>query len=83
MGAVAGAVYHDADWPARIREALPAQRRWIDATIDSAGGAIAEQSLKAGLRSGGRVVVFGMTAGREGIPFTMREVLKNVELMGA
>lgn len=82
MGAKGGALYRDAAWPEQVRKLLPADRPYLDTVIDSAGGEISAQAIQAGLRDGGRVVVFGMTA----VPkttFSMREVLKNVDLQGA
>lgn len=81
MGATGGALYREAGWPSKLKSMLPVDRPWLDCTIDSAGGDICAQSVQAGLRSGGRVVVFGMTAGAN-VPFAMREVLLNVELLG-
>jgi len=81
FGACGAALYRDLEWPVRIRASLPASRPWLDVVIDSAGGEISAQVLKAGLRDGGRIVVFGMTA-EPRVTFTMRDVLKNVELQG-
>lgn len=80
-GAKAGAIYKNDQWLVKIRESLPKDRPYIDVVIDSAGGAITAQSAKAGLRNGGRIVCFGMTAAPK-IDVTMREVLRNVELLG-
>ncbi|WFD07336.1 propionate--CoA ligase [Malassezia vespertilionis] len=80
-GATGGALYRDPEWPAQIRAMLPKEHAWIDVVIDSAGGDIPAQSIRAGLRDGGRIVIYGMTA----VPKTtiaMREVLKNVDVQG-
>ncbi|WFD24099.1 propionate--CoA ligase [Malassezia equina] len=82
MGAHGGAVYKDACWPDQVRALLPPSRPWIDVVIDSAGGNIVAQALQAGLRDGGKVVVFGMTAAPS-VSLTMRDVLKNVDLQVA
>lgn len=82
FGAKGGAIYKDDKWPNTIRSALPQDRPYLDAVIDSAGGPITAQSAKAGLRNGGRIVCFGMTAVPK-IDVTMREVLKNNELLGS
>ncbi|KAK0537885.1 hypothetical protein OC842_001485 [Tilletia horrida] len=82
MGAVGGAVYKDEDWPKKIRSQLPKDRPYLDSVLDSAGGDIMLAALKAGIRPGGRVVVFGMTVAPK-INFTMRDVLRNVELLGS
>lgn len=81
LGAKAGAMYRDQDWPQKLRKALPEDRPYLDVVIDSAGGDINVQALAAGLRHGGRIVVYGMTA----VPkttFTMRDVLTNLDLQG-
>lgn len=81
MGAKAGALYRAQDWPQQLRKMLPVDRPYFDVVIDSAGGEIGAQALQAGLRDGGHVVVYGMTA----VPkttFTMRDVLKNLNLQG-
>ncbi|WFD42585.1 propionate--CoA ligase [Malassezia psittaci] len=79
LGAKAGACYRDQDWPHQIRQKLPAERPYLDAVIDSAGGDINVQAISAGLRDGGNVAIYGMTA----VPkttFTMRDVLKNINV---
>ena len=81
LGASGGALYRDPEWTRKIREQLPADRPWIDSVIDSAGGDICAQSLRAGIRGGGRVVVLGSTTSNA-FTFTMREVMQNVELLG-
>jgi NADPH:quinone reductase-like Zn-dependent oxidoreductase len=52
----------------------------LDSVIDSAGGSIAPQVGRV-LRPGGRVVLYGMTAAPQA-QFTMREVLRNQQLIG-
>ncbi|EDP42194.1 hypothetical protein MGL_3443 [Malassezia globosa CBS 7966] len=81
LHACKGLLYKDEAWPDKLRKSLPTTRPYLDAVIDSAGGDIAGQAIRAGLRDGGRVVVFGMTAVPK-VAFTMREVLKNVDLQG-
>lgn len=82
MGAKAGAEYKDPTWPNKILKLLPRSRPYLDSVIDSASGQIAVQAQKAGLKNGGRVVIFGMTAEPK-LTFTMREVLKNIEVLGS
>jgi len=53
----------------------------LDSVIDSAGGTIAQQVGRV-LRQGGRIVIYGMTVARQA-PFTMREVLRNQQLIGS
>lgn len=52
----------------------------LDSVIDSAGGTIAQQVGRV-LRQGGRIVIFGMTVVSQ-VLFTMREVLRNQQLIG-
>ncbi len=82
LGAKAGTEYKDPSWPAKIAKLLPRSRPYLDCVVDSAGGEIAVQAQKAGLKAGGRVVIFGMTAAPK-LTFTMREVLKNIEVLGS
>ncbi|TKY90591.1 hypothetical protein EX895_000589 [Sporisorium graminicola] len=82
LGAKAGTEYKDASWPSKIAHLLPTSRPYLDCVVDSAGGEIAVQAQKAGLKAGGKVVIFGMTAAPK-LTFTMREVLKNIEVLGS
>ena len=55
----------------------------LDSVIDSAEGTIAQQVGRM-LRQGGRtgsIVIYGMTVTPQA-PFTMREVLRNQQLIG-
>jgi NADPH:quinone reductase-like Zn-dependent oxidoreductase len=82
LGAKAGTEYKDTNWPGKIRKLLPRARPYLDCVVDSAGGEIAAQAQKAGLKAGGRVVIFGMTAAPK-LTYTMKEVLKNIEVLGS
>ena len=53
---------------------------FLDSVIDSAGGDIMKQTLKL-LKSGGKVVCYGMTAVPE-ITFRMPDVMRNIQLLG-
>lgn len=66
------------DWPKALERLLGESS--LDSVIDSAGGTIAQQVGRV-LRQGGRIVMFGMTAAQQA-PFTMREVLRNQQLIG-
>ncbi|KAJ8482203.1 hypothetical protein ONZ45_g15032 [Pleurotus djamor] len=82
LGAVAGLNYKDANWPKKLGELLAAHKRGaLDSVIDSAGGDIMSQTGKF-LRSGGRVSCYGMTA-QPKITFTMKDVMKNLKLLGS
>ena len=66
------------DWPEALEKLLGGTL--LDSVIDSAGGPISQQVGRV-LRSGGRIVLYGMSAAQQ-VPFTMREVLRNQQLIG-
>ena len=66
------------DWPAALKDILGGSL--LDSVLDSAGGPIAQQVGRV-LRPGGRIVLYGMTVAPQA-PFTMREVLRNQQLIG-
>jgi hypothetical protein len=66
------------DWPKALEKLLGGTL--LDSVIDSAGGPISQQVGRV-LRSGGRIVLYGMSAAQQ-VPFTMREVLRNQQLIG-
>jgi NADPH:quinone reductase-like Zn-dependent oxidoreductase len=70
--------FYAGDWPATLKNVL--RESLLDSVIDSAGGPIAQQVGRV-LRPGGRIVLYGMTAAPQA-PFTMREVLRNQQLIG-
>ncbi|EJU04048.1 NADP-binding protein [Dacryopinax primogenitus] len=83
LGAKGGVIYKHEKWGVQLGELMkktdPSAK--LDAVIDSAGGEICAQTSKI-VRDGARIVVFGMTATPK-VSFTMREVLKSVELKGS
>ncbi|RDB23123.1 putative zinc-type alcohol dehydrogenase-like protein YogA [Hypsizygus marmoreus] len=84
LGARGGVNYKDKDWPNQLAALLAKDkngRHGLDAIIDSAGGDLLGQTGKI-LRQGGRLVCYGMTASPQ-ITFTMRDVLKNQQLIGS
>ncbi|KAH7924734.1 NAD(P)-binding protein [Leucogyrophana mollusca] len=86
LGAKAGVNYKSKDWPSQLADILEkegdgAGQTKIDAVVDSGGGDIMSRVNKV-LKAGGRVVCYGMTANPQ-IKFTMREVLKNQQLVGS
>lgn len=84
LGARGGVLYRDADWPKQLAKLVIGRskdRPYLDVVIDSAGGEVPAQAAKAGLRAGGRIVCYGMTATPK-MTFTMREVLRNVDVVG-
>lgn len=84
FGAIGGANYKDKNWPSHIGAMLAKEKcgsSVLDVVIDSGGAEIMAQTRKI-LKNGGRVVCYGMTASPK-ITFTMREVLKNQQLIGS
>ncbi|EJD53222.1 NAD(P)-binding protein [Auricularia subglabra TFB-10046 SS5] len=79
-GAKGGVVYKDADWPAQLASKL-GDDALLDVVIDSAGGDICGQTRNI-LKHGAVIVCYGMTA-VPSIQFTMREVMKNIQLKGS
>ena len=65
-------------WPKALKKILGGTL--LDSVIDSAGGPISQQ-ISGVLRPGGCIVLYGMTAAQQ-VPFTMREVLRNQQLIG-
>ena len=72
---------HAADWPKQLASLLPASRPYLDAVIDSGGGAVCNQASRV-LKQGGKVVCYGMTQGGN-LALGMGFVLKNQELLGS
>ncbi|KAI0247919.1 hypothetical protein BJV78DRAFT_1348297 [Lactifluus subvellereus] len=79
LGATGGVNYTRKDWPRALARALG--DTLLDSVVDSAGGPIAQQVGRL-LRPGGRIVLYGMTIAPQA-PFTMREVLRNQQLIGS
>jgi NADPH:quinone reductase-like Zn-dependent oxidoreductase len=69
------------DWPAQLQALLAkTDRPDLDSVIDGGGSDILTKVSRF-LKPGGKVVCFGMTGGLK-ITMTMREVLKNQQLIG-
>ncbi|KAI0689421.1 NAD(P)-binding protein [Cytidiella melzeri] len=84
LGAKGGVNYKHKDWTVQLQKLLEkdhGKNALLTSVIDSGGGEIMAQVSKA-LKGGGKVVVYGMTANPK-ISFTMREVLKNQQLLGS
>ncbi|KAH9079685.1 hypothetical protein EDB83DRAFT_2504048 [Lactarius deliciosus] len=79
LGASGGVNYRHRDWPKTLEKILGGTL--LDSVIDSAGGPISQQVGRV-LRLGGRIVLYGMTVTQQ-VPFTMREVLRNQQLIGS
>jgi len=84
LGAKAGVDYLHDDWPRKLQELLERHSPdapGLDLVIDQAGGDICGKTGKL-LKYGAIVVCFGMHS-EPRIPFTILNVLKNVELKGS
>ncbi|KAI0404212.1 hypothetical protein F4802DRAFT_568444 [Xylaria palmicola] len=81
LGAAGGVSYRDADWDRRLAALLPADRPFLDAVIDGAGGDIVARAVRL-LKPGGVVASYGMTVGPR-MDWLMVAVMKNIELRGS
>ncbi|TFK36440.1 hypothetical protein BDQ12DRAFT_706376 [Crucibulum laeve] len=79
LGAKGGTNYKQKDWPVHMGRLLNGSS--LDSVIDSGGGDILGQTSKY-LKQGGKVVCYGMTAGSK-VTLTMREVMRNQQLIGS
>lgn len=85
LGAKGGVLYKEKDWPKRLAMMIKdrmKERPYLDAVIDSAGGEVPAQAAIAGLKNGGKIVCYGMTAVPK-MTITMREILRNVDVLGS
>jgi len=84
LGVVGGVSYKSKEWPLELGKLLKSKgdgRPYLDAVIDSGGSEILSQTTKL-LKPGGKLVCYGMTAGPK-VTLTMREVLRNQQLLGS
>lgn len=82
LGAKGGVSYKDKNWPSQLAKLLAETGgSELNAVIDSGGGDIVTKVSKV-VKSGGRFVIYGMTASPE-VKLTMREVLKNHKVLGS
>ncbi|KLT44639.1 NAD(P)-binding protein [Cutaneotrichosporon oleaginosum] len=81
LGAKGGINYKKDGWEKELKAALPAERRYLDAIIDGAGGPIVQKATRL-LRTGGVVSQYGMTVGPK-MDWIMPAVLANIELKGS
>lgn len=80
MGATGGVNYKKEAWEKALAKQLPADRPYLDAIIDGAGGNIVAQSARL-LKPGGVISQYGMTVGPQ-MNWGMQAVLKHIELKG-
>ncbi|KAK0630363.1 oxidoreductase [Bombardia bombarda] len=82
LGAKGGVDYKSDEWPKRLAGLLPAERPYLDAVVDGAGGDIVIRSLGL-LKPGGVISCYGMTVAPVVMDWPMQAVLKNIELRGS
>ena len=80
MGAKGGVVYREDGWDKKLQALLPADRPFLDAVVDGAGGDIVARTIRL-LKPGGVIAQYGMTVGPK-MDWLMQAVLKHVELRG-
>ncbi|KAF4973846.1 hypothetical protein FZEAL_9192 [Fusarium zealandicum] len=81
MGAKGGVNYKHEAWDKELRGQLPADRPYLDAVIDGAGGDVVGRMVRL-LKPGGVIVQYGMTTSPK-MDWLMSAVLANVELKGS
>ncbi|KAI5463786.1 hypothetical protein BGZ63DRAFT_403061 [Mariannaea sp. PMI_226] len=81
LGARGGVSYRNEGWEKELRELLPADRPYLDAVIDGAGGNIVGKTIRL-LKAGGVISQYGMTVSPK-MDWLMQAVLANVELKGS
>ncbi|SPQ25107.1 45cabbcd-cb4a-45f4-a292-5506c30a1c57 [Thermothielavioides terrestris] len=81
MGAAGGVNYKRDGWEKALGGLLPAERPYLDAVIDGAGGDVVGKTVKL-LKPGGVIVSYGMTVGPK-MDWLMQATLKQVELRGS
>ncbi|KAM5348034.1 hypothetical protein ACJ41O_007858 [Fusarium nematophilum] len=81
MGARGGVSYKHEAWDKELRAQLPADRPYLDAVIDGAGGDVVGRTVRL-LKAGGVIVQYGMTTSPK-MDWLMAAVLANIELKGS
>ncbi|KAK8080671.1 zinc-type alcohol dehydrogenase-like protein YycR [Apiospora hydei] len=81
LGAKGGVNYRDKDWDAQLGKLLPADRPYLDAVVDGAGGDLVARTVRL-LKPGGVLACYGMTLSPN-MNWSMGAVMKNVELRGS
>ncbi|KAL2754606.1 hypothetical protein ACRALDRAFT_1042254 [Sodiomyces alcalophilus JCM 7366] len=81
LGAIAGVSYRSPSWDKDLRALLPADRPFLDAVIDGAGGDVVTRAVRL-LRPGGVISQYGMTVAPK-MDWLMQAVLNNIELRGS
>ena len=81
MGARGGVNYKDKAWDKALAAMLPADRPFLDAVVDGAGGDVVARTVRL-LRAGGVISSYGMTLAPK-MDWLMQAVFKNIELRGS
>ena len=81
LGARGGVLYTGGEWHRDLAAMLPADRPYLDAVVDGAGGDIVVRTTSI-LRHGGLISCYGMTVAPV-LDWPMQAVLKNLELRGS
>lgn len=81
LGAKGGVVYKEEGWEKKLLGLLPAERRFVDAIIDGAGGDVVSKGSRL-LKPGGIISIYGMTTSPK-MDFLMSAVLRNLEVRGS
>ena len=81
MGARGGVSYKDKAWDKTLAAMLPADRPFLDAVVDGAGGDVVAKTVRL-LRPGGIISSYGMTLSPK-MDWLMQAVFKNIELRGS
>ncbi|KAM0279092.1 hypothetical protein ACHAQH_004778 [Verticillium albo-atrum] len=82
LGAAGGVNYKSDDrWDKALAGLLPADRPYLDAVVDGAGGDVVARAVRL-LKAGGVISQYGMTVAPK-MEWNMQAVLKNVELRGS
>ncbi|KAJ4355160.1 hypothetical protein N0V95_003182 [Ascochyta clinopodiicola] len=81
LGAKGGVSYKEKDWEKKLKDLLPADRKWLDAIVDGAGGDVVNKGSKL-LKPGGIISIYGMTLSPR-MDFLMSAVLRNIEVRGS
>jgi NADPH:quinone reductase-like Zn-dependent oxidoreductase len=81
MGAKGGVNYKRKGWERELAGMLPAERPYLDAVVDGAGGEVVGKTVRL-LKPGGVISCYGMTVGPK-MDWVMQATLKQVELRGS
>lgn len=81
LGAKGGVIYKEEGWEKKLQALLPADRKYLDAIVDGAGGDIVNKGSRL-LKAGGIISIYGMTVSPK-MDFLMGAVLRNIEVRGS